>query len=199
MGLGTAEQPGSSRLPPIDIHGRLQEAVLRELERCGFKCVTAPTEADFQLWCMFARGLIQGVITDDSDLLMLGCDLMYVSLKRDGDVEEIRWDDMWKACPTLPVDEPDPLDWLVEMSHGIDARARAAYRLHACIAHSDFNVIPFVGNARAIDLVLACDSLFPADSELEGIRPGNDGLTQLVSAAAEKVYEVHRQYAPAGN
>jgi len=59
---------------PIDIHGRLQEAALRELERSVFKCVTAPTEAEFRLTFMYSRGWIQGVITVDVDLIMLDGD-----------------------------------------------------------------------------------------------------------------------------
>ncbi|KAJ1616073.1 hypothetical protein T492DRAFT_896243 [Pavlovales sp. CCMP2436] len=46
----------------FDVHGRLQDIVLRQLVEAGFQCVIAPAEADDQLALMCHLGQSQGVI-----------------------------------------------------------------------------------------------------------------------------------------
>jgi exonuclease-1 len=129
--------------PVIDVHGKLQEVVLRVLIAAGYQCIVAPAEADHQLAYMSATGELDGVITVDSDLLVLGVPVIYTGLKRDGTCERIVLADMWR--PRLrPAPGPgDPLVWLCEaFARGGESLARSVLRLYGCIAHSDFNTIP---------------------------------------------------------
>ncbi len=45
----------------------------QELKREGVNYVVAPYEADAQLAYMEKEGIIDGIITEDSDLLVFGC------------------------------------------------------------------------------------------------------------------------------
>jgi len=54
------------------MHGELQEVVHAALSDAGFLCVMAPAQADHQLAHMFYVGEIDGMITVDSDLLIMG-------------------------------------------------------------------------------------------------------------------------------
>ncbi|KAJ1628066.1 hypothetical protein T492DRAFT_1145896 [Pavlovales sp. CCMP2436] len=49
----------------FDVHGRLQEIVLRQLVEAGFQFVIAPAEADHQLALMCHLGQSQGAIAVD--------------------------------------------------------------------------------------------------------------------------------------
>jgi len=161
-----APQPAGPAV--IDIHGKLQEIVLRTLTEAGFACVVAPGEADHQLAFMCWIRAIQGVITVDSDLLVLGAPVIYTGLKRDGTCQGLVLADMWRPLVAPPVSFTDSLAWLTEANRlGGESLARHALRLYARIAKSDFNHIPQVGAIGATSVV--CELLGSLREAMRGV------------------------------
>lgn len=58
----------------------------------GVSYVVAPYEADAQLAYLEKLGLIHGIITEDSDLLVFGCQKVLFKLDPDGRCMEIKRD-----------------------------------------------------------------------------------------------------------
>lgn len=58
----------------------------------GVSYVVAPYEADAQLAYLEKKGLIDGIITEDSDLLVFGCRKILFKLDPDGRCMEIKRD-----------------------------------------------------------------------------------------------------------
>lgn len=56
----------------------------------------APYEADAQLAFLVKQGLVDGVITEDSDCLPFGCRTVLFKMDRDGVAQEIRTDNLKK-------------------------------------------------------------------------------------------------------
>ena len=59
--------------------------------------VVAPYEADAQLAYLEQAGLIEGIVTEDSDLLVYGCKTVLFKLDADGACMEIKRDDIPKC------------------------------------------------------------------------------------------------------
>lgn len=70
----------------MDVSPTMACEVQRELERKfpeSFECITAPFEADSQLAYLSMRGIVDLVITEDSDLLVFGAKRILYKLDRD--------------------------------------------------------------------------------------------------------------------
>lgn len=63
--------------------------VPQELKRQGIPYVVAPYEADSQLCYLEAQGIIDGIITEDSDLLVFGCKKVLYKMDAEGNVTEV--------------------------------------------------------------------------------------------------------------
>ncbi|KAG5179620.1 PIN domain-like protein, partial [Tribonema minus] len=78
----------------VAITHELARMFIRSLARRGIKFVVAPYEADAQLAFMSQQGLIDAIITEDSDCLPFCCKRMLFKLENDGSAQEIRARDL---------------------------------------------------------------------------------------------------------
>ena len=92
---------------PTQAHLELQKAVdvtpemalqfIDELKKIGVRYVVAPYEADAQLAYLERQGIIQGILSEDSDLLVFGAKRLLTKLDQYGDCIEINRAD-FTAC-----------------------------------------------------------------------------------------------------
>ena len=92
---------------PSQAHLELQKAVevtpemavqlIEELKKAGVQYVVAPYEADAQLAYLERQGIIQGMLSEDSDLLVFGAKRLLTKLDQYGDCIEINRAD-FTAC-----------------------------------------------------------------------------------------------------
>lgn len=92
---------------PSQAHLELQKAVevtpemavqlIEELKKAGVQYVVAPYEADAQLAYLERQGIIQGILSEDSDLLVFGAKRLLTKLDQYGDCIEINRAD-FTAC-----------------------------------------------------------------------------------------------------
>ena len=73
----------------VDVSPQLAHAFLHVLRRRGIPFVVAPYEADAQLGFLCLRGVIDAVITEDSDLLVYGAPRVLYKMGGDGEGQEI--------------------------------------------------------------------------------------------------------------
>jgi exonuclease-1 len=66
--------------------------LIKELRREGIDYCVAPYEADSQLAYLEKHGLIDGIITEDSDLIVFGCRTVLYKLNADAQVVEFKRD-----------------------------------------------------------------------------------------------------------
>ena len=98
-----------ARPDPINVHGEYQSVVIAALRDAGFVVVIAPAEADHQLAHMFYAGEIDGVLTVDSDLLIMGVTVYTgVSWQAGGECIRIVVSDLWKPLADSPAWDYDP-------------------------------------------------------------------------------------------
>ncbi|OAQ71691.1 exonuclease [Purpureocillium lilacinum] len=74
----------------IDITPEMASAVIQQLKEMGVPYVVAPYEADAQLVYLERQGLISGIISDDSDLLVFGAKRLLTKLDQYGNCTEIK-------------------------------------------------------------------------------------------------------------
>ena len=70
----------------------------------GVSFVVAPYEADAQLTFLEKNGIVDGIITEDSDLLVFGCKLVLFKLDSDGNCTCIRRDRFPSVREISPTD-----------------------------------------------------------------------------------------------
>lgn len=80
-----------------DVTPLMAREIIEELKAAGIPYVVAPYEADSQLTYLEQQGLIQGVISEDSDLLVFGVRCLLTKLDQYGECVMIRRDD-FTAC-----------------------------------------------------------------------------------------------------
>lgn len=62
----------------VDMSPFLTSCLLKACRARGVDCIVAPYEADAQLAYLNKCGIAQLIITEDSDLLLFGCDKVHV-------------------------------------------------------------------------------------------------------------------------
>jgi len=78
----------------VDVTPEMARQVIDALAREGFESVTAPYEADAQMAYLAKNGFVDGVITEDSDLIAHGCGSVFTKMGADGIGLEIRYADL---------------------------------------------------------------------------------------------------------
>lgn len=73
----------------VDVTPRMALEFIKALRRMNIKYVVAPYEADAQLAFLENAGLVDGIITEDSDLLVYGCKRVIYKLDKVGNGVEI--------------------------------------------------------------------------------------------------------------
>ena len=70
----------------VDITPEMVKCIIDYCKSEGIKYIVAPFEADAQMVYLEKQGLIQGIISEDSDLLIFGCSRLITKLNDYGDV-----------------------------------------------------------------------------------------------------------------
>ncbi|KAJ0400249.1 hypothetical protein ATCC90586_009302 [Pythium insidiosum] len=73
-----------------DVSPYMAHRVIQRLKAMGVQYVVAPYEADAQLAFLVQAGLVDGVITEDSDCLPFGCGKVLFKMDRDGVAQEVQ-------------------------------------------------------------------------------------------------------------
>ena len=81
----------------VDVTPEIARQLIEELKRHNIRYVVAPYEADAQLAYLEKRGIIQGVVSEDSDLLVFGVRRLITKLDNYGECIEINRKD-FAAC-----------------------------------------------------------------------------------------------------
>ncbi|KAG0092379.1 Rad2 nuclease [Podila epicladia] len=78
----------------VDVTPEMAHAVIQVLEASQIDFVVAPYEADAQLAYLEKHGFVDGIVTEDSDLLVFGCKRMIFKLDKCGSGIEILHDNL---------------------------------------------------------------------------------------------------------
>ncbi|PFH59721.1 hypothetical protein XA68_11957 [Ophiocordyceps unilateralis] len=81
----------------IDVTPQMAAMLIQELKKMGIPFVVAPYEADAQLVYLERQGLVDGIISDDSDLLVFGAKRLLTKLDQYGNCIELNRRD-FGAC-----------------------------------------------------------------------------------------------------
>ncbi|KAG9126603.1 Rad2 nuclease [Ceratobasidium sp. 392] len=78
----------------VDITPQMAYQVIKALRAEGVSYVVAPYEADAQLAYLEREGIVDGIVTEDSDLVVFGCKKLFFKLGPDGSCVHVRRDDL---------------------------------------------------------------------------------------------------------
>ncbi|KAK6087092.1 exo1 protein [Seiridium cupressi] len=89
----------------VDISPEMARNVIEELKKLGLPYIVAPYEADPQMVYLERQGLVSGIVSEDSDLLVFGAKRLFTKLDEYGQCIEINRRD-FAACRDLHM-----VDW----------------------------------------------------------------------------------------
>ena len=95
--VGKTSQAQKELQKAVDVTPEMAAQLIRELKKLDVQYVVAPYEADAQLAYLEKKGIIQGVISEDSDLLVFGVKCLLTKLDQYGDCVELNRKD-FTAC-----------------------------------------------------------------------------------------------------
>lgn len=95
--LGKISQSQNEFQKAVDVTPEMARQLIEELKKHGVQYVVAPYEADAQLAYLERKGIIAGILSEDSDLLVFGAKCLLTKLDQYGDCIEINRDD-FTAC-----------------------------------------------------------------------------------------------------
>ncbi|KAJ1311179.1 hypothetical protein OPQ81_009680 [Rhizoctonia solani] len=78
----------------VDITPQMAYQLIKALRAEGIPYVVAPYEADAQMAYLEREGIVDGIITEDSDLVIFGCRNLLFKLGPDGSCVNVRRDDL---------------------------------------------------------------------------------------------------------
>ncbi|KAL8853984.1 MAG: hypothetical protein Q9221_001107 [Calogaya cf. arnoldii] len=87
--LGKISQAHLELQKAVDVTPEMARQLIEELKFLGVQHVVAPYEADAQLVYLEHKGVIQGILSEDSDLLVFGAKRLLTKLEQYGDCIEI--------------------------------------------------------------------------------------------------------------
>ncbi|KAI4241614.1 MAG: hypothetical protein L6R40_004446 [Gallowayella cf. fulva] len=95
--LGKISQAHLELQKAVDVTPQMARQLIEELKTLGVQYVVAPYEADAQLAYLEKKGVIHGILSEDSDLLVFGAKKLLTKLDQYGDCIEISRSD-FTAC-----------------------------------------------------------------------------------------------------
>lgn len=95
--LGKTSQAHLELQKSIDVTPEMARLLIEELKLAGIRYIVAPYEADSQMAYLERKGIIDGILSEDSDLLVFGAKCLITKLDQYGDCVVIRRDD-FTAC-----------------------------------------------------------------------------------------------------
>ncbi|CAE6449745.1 unnamed protein product [Rhizoctonia solani] len=78
----------------VDITPQMAYQLIKALQAEGISYIVAPYEADAQMAYLEREGVVDGIITEDSDLVVFGCRNLLFKLGPDGSCINVRRDDL---------------------------------------------------------------------------------------------------------
>ncbi|EDU49371.1 Exo 5'-3' exonuclease including N-terminal domain of PolI [Pyrenophora tritici-repentis] len=87
--VGKAAQAQQELQKSVDVTPEMARMVIEELKHHNIQYVVAPYEADSQLAYLERKGIINGVLSEDSDLLVFGVKCLITKLDKYGDCIEV--------------------------------------------------------------------------------------------------------------
>lgn len=78
----------------VDITPQMAYQLIKALRAEGISYIVAPYEADAQMAYLERQGIVDGIITEDSDLVVFGCKNLLFKLGHDGSCVQVRHDDL---------------------------------------------------------------------------------------------------------
>lgn len=97
LNAGKASQAYLELQKAIDVTPEMARQLIDELKKVGVQYIVAPYEADAQMVYLERKGIIQGILSEDSDLLVFGAKCLLTKLDQYGNCIEINKDDFC-AC-----------------------------------------------------------------------------------------------------
>jgi exonuclease-1 len=95
--VGKTSQAHQELQKSVDVTPEMARMVIEELKHHNIQYVVAPYEADSQLAYLERKGIINGVLSEDSDLLVFGVKCLITKLDKYGDCIEVNRDH-FTAC-----------------------------------------------------------------------------------------------------
>ncbi|KAG5999931.1 hypothetical protein E4U21_006102 [Claviceps maximensis] len=86
---GKSSQAAHEFQKSVDVTPEMASRLIQELKKMGIPYVVAPYEADAQLVYLERQGLVHGILSDDSDLLVFGAKRLLTKLDQYGNCIEI--------------------------------------------------------------------------------------------------------------
>lgn len=97
---GKSSQAHNEFQKSIDVTPEMARQLIDELKRYNVQYVVAPYEADSQMVYMEGKGIIDGIISEDSDLLVFGARCLLTKLDQYGNCIEVNKKD-FSACTEI--------------------------------------------------------------------------------------------------
>lgn len=95
--MGKTSQAHQELQKAVDITPEMARALIEELKRNNVQYVVAPYEADSQMAYLEKKGIIDAILSEDSDLLCFGARTLLTKLDQYGDCVMVKQDD-FTAC-----------------------------------------------------------------------------------------------------
>jgi len=95
--MGKTSQAHQELQKAVDITPEMARMLIEELKRNNVQYVVAPYEADSQMAYLEKKGIIDGILSEDSDLLVFGAKTLLTKLDQYGDCIMVRQED-FTAC-----------------------------------------------------------------------------------------------------
>ena len=81
----------------VDVTPEMAHDLILELQKQGIEYIVAPYEADAQMAYLFHTGVVDAIITEDSDLVLFGCKKIFFKMQPDGTLSEFLMDRIAKV------------------------------------------------------------------------------------------------------
>ncbi|KAL9598779.1 MAG: hypothetical protein Q9219_004276 [cf. Caloplaca sp. 3 TL-2023] len=98
--MGKISQAHLELQKAVDVTPEMARQLIERLKKLGVQYIVAPYEADSQLAYLEKKGIIHGILSEDSDLLVFGAKRLLTKLDQYGDCVEIRRDD-FTSCKDI--------------------------------------------------------------------------------------------------
>lgn len=122
----------------VDVTPEMAKCIIDYCKVNGIQYVVAPFEADAQMVYLEKKGIIHGIISEDSDLLIFGCNRLITKLNDYGECIEICRDDFTNLPRKFPLSQ----------------LSEEEIRTMVCLSGCDYtNGVPKIGLITAIKLV----------------------------------------------
>ena len=100
LNLGKTAQAHKTLQKAIDVTPQMTHDLIQELKKLNVAYVVAPYEADAQLAYLEKKGMINGVLSEDSDLLVFGVQRLLTKLDQYGNCVEVNRNE-FSACKDI--------------------------------------------------------------------------------------------------